>query len=298
MSLIHIARNNAVLGQYAEDAVRDGLANGTFLLSDLAWKDGMAEWKTLSQWPEFAAGAAALSGAAPIAATTIPEEPPAPEWERTPSIGYWPAFWQTVKGILFSPSATFSAFPKSLSFLKSYIFFIACGIIATLLGLLVTNIIGDPILPLIREFLAQIAETTGDTAILDQFDQAISQQQTSIQKISGMVGSVVGLLIVPFISAGITHIFLMLFAGAEKRFDATFRVVAYSAGALSLINWIPFIGPLIYSPYSIVLSTIGLSKVHDISLGKALLITLAPMVLCCLLFITCGGFAVFALLAA
>ena len=40
MSLIHIARNNAVLGQYAEDAVRDGLANGTFLLSDLAWKEG------------------------------------------------------------------------------------------------------------------------------------------------------------------------------------------------------------------------------------------------------------------
>lgn len=288
MSLIHIARNSTILGQFAEDAVRDGLANGTFLLSDLAWKDGMAEWQSLSRWPEFAAGAAALAGAAPIPAGTIPLGPPVPEWERTPEIGYWPAFWQTVKGILFSPSATFSAFPKSHSFLKSYIFVIIGGIVVWLLSMLAARLIGDPIGNLTRELMIRLVELTNDPALLEEFKKNLSSTDST----SSFFSSIIFLLIFPFLHSGILHLFLMLFAGAEKKFDATFRVTAYNTGALAFISWIPGIGQMIASLYAIILNTIGLSKVHNISIGKAFLVTIAPAVICCLSFATCGTFLI------
>lgn len=47
---IHIGRNGQPLGTFSEDQVRDGLARGTFLGTDLAWQEGMDDWKPLSSF--------------------------------------------------------------------------------------------------------------------------------------------------------------------------------------------------------------------------------------------------------
>ena len=50
---IHIGRNGQQLGTFNEEEVREGLARGTFLGTDLAWQEGMSEWKPLSSFPAF-----------------------------------------------------------------------------------------------------------------------------------------------------------------------------------------------------------------------------------------------------
>lgn len=45
----HIARDNQQLGQFDEGAVRQKLAGGEFLATDLCWTEGMSEWQPLGQ---------------------------------------------------------------------------------------------------------------------------------------------------------------------------------------------------------------------------------------------------------
>lgn len=54
----HIARDGTQLGTFNEQQVRDGLANGTLLPTDLAWKEGMGDWEPVSSAvkPDAAAG--------------------------------------------------------------------------------------------------------------------------------------------------------------------------------------------------------------------------------------------------
>ena len=90
---IHIARKGAQLGVFTDDEVRVGLAAGRFNAADLAWREGMAEWKALGEWPEFAA----VSPAAPAAPAVTSEI----AWERGKSAG---SFFATVKQAIFDPS--------------------------------------------------------------------------------------------------------------------------------------------------------------------------------------------------
>ena len=91
---IHIARKGAQLGVFNLEEVRPGLSGGRFLPTDLAWREGMAAWKPLGEWPEFS-GAVPVAGTAPAAAASdIP-------WEQGRSAG---SFIATVKDAVFRPS--------------------------------------------------------------------------------------------------------------------------------------------------------------------------------------------------
>lgn len=45
----HIARDGAQLGTFSEDLLPSAIENGTLLLTDLAWTEGMTEWEPLGQ---------------------------------------------------------------------------------------------------------------------------------------------------------------------------------------------------------------------------------------------------------
>ena len=76
---IHLARDGSALGIFSEAEVRAGLASGRFLTSDLAWRQGMATWTPLSEWPGFS-GANAPLPVTPAPASEIP-------WERSRGLG-------------------------------------------------------------------------------------------------------------------------------------------------------------------------------------------------------------------
>jgi uncharacterized RDD family membrane protein YckC len=59
--LIHIAKNGQKMGPYSEAQVREMLAAGSIVGTDLAWHEGLADWK-----PVAAVLSAASSPAAPV----------------------------------------------------------------------------------------------------------------------------------------------------------------------------------------------------------------------------------------
>jgi hypothetical protein len=98
-----------------------------------------------------------------------------------------------------------------------------------------------------------------------------------------------------FIGAGILHLLVMLIVGSRSSgFEATFRVVAYSA-VTSLVSWIPYIGGLL-SLYGIYLGIVGIREVHNTTTGRAALVVLIPaavIILLALLLFSAVLFAVF-----
>ena len=59
MAMIHVNRGTTSLGVFSEEEVREGLSAGRFAPSDIGWREGMASWQPLSEFPELAAGVAA-----------------------------------------------------------------------------------------------------------------------------------------------------------------------------------------------------------------------------------------------
>ncbi len=80
-----------------------------------------------------------------------------------------------------------------------------------------------------------------------------------------------------FIGAGIIHLLVMLLARPMSTgFETTFRVIAYS-NVTSLITWVPILGALVGSIWSIVLLVLGVREGHATSTGKAAVIVLIPV---------------------
>ena len=50
---IYILPNGEQQGPFSPDQVKGYLAIGQYQYSDLAWREGMAEWQPLGQFPEF-----------------------------------------------------------------------------------------------------------------------------------------------------------------------------------------------------------------------------------------------------
>jgi len=99
-SPIHVARKTVQLGVFSAEEVAAGLANGRFTRLDLAWTNGMAAWKPLGEWPEFATAVPSSPvDAEPAVASVIP-------WEQGKSLG---SFFATVKLAILSPRETLAA---------------------------------------------------------------------------------------------------------------------------------------------------------------------------------------------
>jgi hypothetical protein len=100
---IHVARDSSSLGVFSAAEVISGLQSGRFLMTDLAWREGMSTWVMLAQWSEFAG---VLPAAPPDVipqsnniSITVP-------WEKSPSLG---SYFETIKGAILSPYATFAS---------------------------------------------------------------------------------------------------------------------------------------------------------------------------------------------
>ncbi|MFB3855338.1 MAG: YIP1 family protein [Vicinamibacterales bacterium] len=93
------------------------------------------------------------------------------------------------------------------------------------------------------------------------------------------------LVIAVFAGSGIYHLMLMLLGGRNRPYEATFRVIAYSAGATSLVAVLPFCGGFIGALWQVVLAIMGLAETHRISVGKAAAAVLLPALACCLVLV-------------
>ena len=115
MATIHLAREGAKLGSFSEEEVYHGLRTRKFRPTDLAWCEGMPDWRPLSQVlperPPQPTAAAAMSEAT-VAVPLIEGEPTATNaglpWERRRELGFLKAFINTVSLVLTRPAEAFS----------------------------------------------------------------------------------------------------------------------------------------------------------------------------------------------
>jgi hypothetical protein len=285
MAMIHLARDGASMGSFPVEEVQEGLRTGRFLPTDMAWQEGMPDWRPLGQVVTERAAAATPAGGA-TDANALPAPPSSSAgaggglpWEHREQLGIIKAYFETLSLVLMKPGEAF-AMMKTEGDLMGPMFFAliggSAGIIVSCLFQIFLQSMG------VLGSENPIAHTFGIGAGLIFFVALVP------------VMMVVGL----FILSGILHVCLMIVGGANKGFETTFRVICFSCGSTYLLAMVPFCGGMIAGVWNIVLEIIGLARAHQTETGKAALAVLLPLIVCCgglMLLAILGGFSALSL---
>jgi len=194
-----------------------------------------------------------------------------PPWEQRDRYGFLNSIYQTIKEVLFSPVQFFERMPSQVSLAQPLFFAMVLGAVGAF-------------------FMWMWSLTFSSVQMF--FDQDWSEllKEPFIYGIFFGASPVLTIIDV-FISAGVTHLCLMVLGGNRLGFEATFRVVAY-AQAVSILTLLPFCGVVILEFWFLALVIIGLYKMHDTDLWRAILAVFLPLLLC---LFSCGGLVLFLL---
>lgn len=162
---IHVARDSSSLGVFSVEEVVSGLKSGRFLMTDLAWREGMSSWVMLAQWTEFAGVISAIPPDVVPQSNNLSITVP---WEKSPSLGN---YFETIKGVLLTPYTTFAS--GTFNF-KNYISF---GYI-TALFLIPLSIFGQMYQADVNQNLIEILESINPSVFLKFIDSINSQPPT------------------------------------------------------------------------------------------------------------------------
>ena len=264
MATIHVNRGATNLGAFSEEEIREGLRTGRFAPTDIGWREGMATWQPLSQFPELAADAPAAPP--PQTGAISISEPAAPRsglpWDERQTKGFFNAFVETLMMVLGKPTVAFTVMKRE------------GGLGEPLLYLVVGSSFGI-IVYVLMTLLLPSAIPLGDRHGVGHL-------------VGAGIGSVFMIILAPvfaaigaFIAAAIFHVCLMIVGGARQSFETTFRVVCFVGGSVDPLLIIPFCGGLIVGIWKIVLYCIGLSRAHETEIGRVVLAVLLPLVVCC-----------------
>ena len=263
--MIHVNRGATSLGAFPEEEVREGLRTGRFASSDLGWREGMPGWKPLSQFSEFA-GAAPAAPPSQIGATSTSETVAARSglpWEHRQERGFANAFIETLAMVLTKPDLAFRTMKTEGGLAEPLIYALIGGCVGGIVSLL----------------LSLGLQSMG----------LFAGQRDTFAALAGIgVGSIALIVLVPvfiviglFIGAAIVHLCLMIVGGANKSFETTLRVLAFSQGSTGPLQIIPVCGGLIAGVWALVVNCIGLARAHETTTGRAVLAVFLPLVVCC-----------------
>jgi hypothetical protein len=265
MAMIHVNRGATSLGAFSEEEVREGLRTGRFVLTDIGWREGMANWQPLSQFPELGAAPPAAppaqTGASPTSEAASPRS--GLPWEHRQERGFFNAFVETLVMVLTKPGEAFTIMKREGGLGEPLIYALIGGCLGGIVSLLFSlglQSVG---------FFADRHNTFG--------------------AMTGMgVGSAAFIVLVPlfivialFIGSAIVHLCLMIVGGANQSFETTFRVIAFSQGSTGLLQMIPICGGLIAGVWALVCNCIGLARAHETDTGRAVLAVFLPLIVCC-----------------
>ena len=205
-----------------------------------------------------------------------PVEPPPPAiipWEDPTRP--WPgALVDTVRLMITSPRGAFERVPVRGDVLKPVIFALLLGWVGLFFTALWELTLGNAV----RSMMPAAAGAGPEAGAMRFFYLAMIPL--------GPLYVALGLLL----SSAILHVSLLLVGGAKNGYVATLRALCYTQSA-SIALVLPFCGSLLGSIGILVLEVIGLSVLHRITIGKAVLAVLIPVAFCCACVAVC--FAMF-----
>jgi hypothetical protein len=175
------------------------------------------------------------------------------------NLGFFAAFFRTIKEVLFSPISFFRTMPVDKNIHSALIYGIIMGFFVALSAILWQFAFSG--------FLGHSEGTQGIEALFAPFFFIIYALVLPLLIIYGL-----------FVASGILHTALMLVGGNRKGLDATFRVVAYTQST-QVFYLVPFLGVFIYLVYTPILMAIGFKESHQISTGKAVFAVLLPAII-------------------
>jgi hypothetical protein len=266
MAMIHVNRGTTSLGVFSEQEVREGLGAGRFVPTDIGWREGMASWQPLSQFPEFGGTAApAIPPAQPGTAstsTTVAGRTGLP-WEHRQERGFFNAFIDTLSMVLTRPAEAFSVMKREGGLGEPLIYALIGGCVGGIVSFLFT--LGFQSIGLFAD------------------------RSNSLAAMTGMgIGSVAMIILLPlfivvflFIWSALAHVCLMIVGGANHSFETTFRVLAFTQGSTGPLQIIPLCGGLISGVWALVCNCIGLARAHETDTGRAVLAVFLPLIVCC-----------------
>lgn len=256
--MIHLNRGGQALGQFSPEEIRAGFREGKFLGSDLAWRDGMPSWKPLADViDELAPEAEAVAAPLTPAPAGIP-------WERRAETGFLRALLETIRLVLLEPSKAFATMAPTGGMGAPLFFFVLVGSIGGLVGVFYQAVF-NAINP---------ASTPEEQAMVAMLGSAVV--------IGGSIMFMPVLLVAfAFVTSGLIHLALMLLGGANRPFEATFRVVCYAGGSTAVLQLLPVCGAIAATVWNFVVMIIGISAVHKIGKGRAVAAVLLPSIICC-----------------
>jgi len=192
-----------------------------------------------------------------------------PPWENRDQLGFFPAIWQTVKGCLTEPAATFANMRRE-------------GGLGAPLGYLVLTTWAGGLVTLLFQAVLQLGLGT---------HSATPQNQNLPFPVAWGAGFYIGwgllmpvaVVISSFITSGLMHLSLMICQGAKQPFETTYRTYCYASGSAAALQLIPICGAYVSGIWGLVSLCIGISKTHEITTGRAVLAVLLPTIVCCLI---------------
>lgn len=272
MKPVHIARDGRALGRYSPEDVAEGLADGRFQPTDLAWHEDLSDWTRLSALEGLpgvtvrppAMPDPAAEGSASLSAEEVTGEINVePAWER--SLSPWAlSIWATFTAVLSRPREVFSALPAAPGPRRAFLYGLIAGTLGgwfslsyqTVIGMMDPSLLGEP------------------------FEQLKSSDLILISVLSFAIMPVAAAASL-YILSGLFHLALGVFSSSAPVFAVTFRVTCYAWGTSSLLQIVPFCGNYLYPAIGIYLTVIGLTQAGSVSVKSAFAATLLPFLLLC-----------------
>lgn len=189
-------------------------------------------------------------------------------WEQREQMGFFKAFWESLKLSMLEPSRFFDSVPAQGGYTSPLIF----GMICISLGIFFSTLY-QLLFQGFGAFLQYLVD-------LPMREVVMSAGFSMIVGVGVLIASPISSLVNLFLCSGIYHLFLLLLGSGKNRYEATFRAYAYAQGP-QLLQVIPLLGSLAAIVWQYVILVIGFKKLHQASTGQALGAALLPLLLIC-----------------
>jgi hypothetical protein len=219
-------------------------------------------------------------------ATQFPPSPPSQgasleplPWEN-PSFPALEGLYETAKLVLLKPREAFARMSSEVSLGKPVLFALILGWV----GIFVAQVYGW----VFRSTMA---------SLMPGFFPRREFLASKLVSVATVLAAPLWILLSLAIVTVVVHLFLLLYGGAHKGLEMTFRTLAYSE-AVQLFQVVPLVGGLVALFWWLAVVIPGLAQAHGTTAGRAAGAVLTPLLLCCVCLVAVLAFAGAALFSA